>query len=315
MSWFGFPKYVSVAERREKAEKKIQALKKKGQVLHPISLTGRTIASTVWGKGWCKHLESLSDYENRLPRGRMYVRNGSIIDLQINQGTIKAMVQGSHLYNVTITISILAQDKWQNLVSECAGKIGSLIELLQGKFSQNVMEIITNKEKGLFPKSNDIVLNCSCPDYAAMCKHVAAVLYGVGARLDTKPEELFVLRSVDHLKLINTSKAFDALTKSKTSAKQLDENDLSSLFDIEIESSVHDKNVASKKTSKSLVKESNDKKNPKRPIKKLAKKKMVKPIKKSINVIDTLANEGKSENKANPKVKRTTKKQKKGKLL
>jgi uncharacterized Zn finger protein len=228
-----FPRYVSVAERQEEAAQKIKELTKKGKNLNPVIITGRAIANTFWGKAWCKHLESYSDYENRLPRGRGYVRSGSILDLAIDKSVIQALVQGSSLYTVTAEIQPCDAARWQKLISLCSDKIDSLIELLQGKFSKSVMEIITDKSSGLFPDSHEIKFDCSCPDYATMCKHVAAVLYGIGARLDTKPEVLFVLRNVDHVELIHpNSISIVSKTKGSTNIK---EDDLSALFDIDIE--------------------------------------------------------------------------------
>lgn len=239
MGWYRygrFAPYVSVAERKKKAASKIAALKKKGQVVHPVVLEGKTITKTFWGKAWCENLESYSDFENRLPRGRTYVRNGSVIDLQVNRGEIKALVNGSSIYKVKVSISAISNKKWGVIVKECAGKIDSLIELLQGNFSKGVMEIITHREKGLFPHPKEIKLQCSCPDYADMCKHVAAVMYGVGARLDERPEELFLLRQADHTEL--TAKA-STVSLSKVPLTQetqlLDNRDLSTLFGIEIE--------------------------------------------------------------------------------
>lgn len=232
----GFPPYVPVAERRRKAARAAEKLKKKGQIMQPVMLTGRAIANTFWGKAWCDNLESYSDYENRLPRGRTYVRNGSVIDLNVVAGEINAMVSGSSIYKVKITMSPIASDKWKNLVKECAGKIDSLIELLLGKFSKGIMEIITRPEKGLFPHPKEIKLNCSCPDYADMCKHVAAVLYGVGARLDAKPEELFLLRKADHSELISQAGKTTLTQKHATKGSHiLASNDLSALFGIDID--------------------------------------------------------------------------------
>ena len=189
----GFAPYVSVAERRRKAAKKVAALQKKGKTISPVHIEGRTIARTFWGKAWCDNLEAYSDFSNRLPRGRAYVRNGSVIDLQITRGEIVAMVSGSSIYTVKITIRALEQPRWKAVIGHCSGQIDSLVELLQGKFSRGVMEIITCKERGLFPAPKQIAMDCSCPDGAVMCKHVAAVLYGVGARLDESPELFFQL--------------------------------------------------------------------------------------------------------------------------
>ena len=166
------------------------------------SSTAASIAKTFWGKAWCENLESYSDFENRLPRGRTYVRNGSVVHLEIQPGRISALVSGSELYSVEITIASLPDPHWKCVKSQCAGQIGSLVELLQGRLSKSVMDVVTQRGGGLFPKPAEIKMKCSCPDWAGMCKHVAAVMYGVGARLDDKPELLFLLRKVDHLELI-----------------------------------------------------------------------------------------------------------------
>jgi uncharacterized Zn finger protein len=176
--------------------------RKKGQSILPIKIDGRLIAKTFWGKAWCDNLESYSDFENRLPRGRTYVRNGSVVHLEIKSGKISALVSGSELYSVEITISSLPARHWKDIKGRCAGAIGSLVELLRGQLSKSVMDVVTQRGAGLFPKPAEIKMKCSCPDWAGMCKHVAAVMYGVGARLDNQPELLFALRNVDHLELI-----------------------------------------------------------------------------------------------------------------
>ena len=230
-SYGGFPEYVSVAERREQSKALIAKLKKQGRILNPVIIEGRAIAKTFWGKSWCVNLESFSDYESRLPRGRTYARNGSVIDLQIKPGEITAMVSGSSVYDISIKIDALPDTKWKALVKECSGGIESLIELLQGKFSKGVMEIITRKETGMFPKPKEIKLECSCPDYATMCKHVAAALYAVGNRLDESPEELFILRQTNHMDLVdNTQLGIMPVGATETSF----DGDLSALFGIEL---------------------------------------------------------------------------------
>ncbi|NNM58388.1 MAG: hypothetical protein HKM04_01050 [Legionellales bacterium] len=236
MAWYGnFAPYVPVAERKENAAREVATMKKKGKIVNPVVITGRNIASTCWGKAWCMYLETFSDYDNRLPRGRTYVRNGSVIDLQIGSGEIRALVSGSSLYKIKITIAGLADSFWQGIVKQCAGQIDSLIELLQGKFSHAVMEVMTQSETGLFPAPNEIKLSCSCPDYAAMCKHVAAVMYGVGARLDQSPHELFVLRQVDPMQLINQSTVSNWMESADTSIATIQDDDLSALFGIDLQ--------------------------------------------------------------------------------
>jgi uncharacterized Zn finger protein len=240
MSWgyYGFRPYVPVAERRRNAQKEAARLAKKGKVIRPIKIEGRTIASTFWGKAWCDNLESYSDFENRLPRGRTYVRNGSVVHLEVRPGEIEALVSGSELYKVRIQIVPTAQKRWQSLCRECAGGIGSLIELLQGRFSDQVMDILTRKETGLFPSPSEIHMKCSCPDWATMCKHVAAVLYGVGARLDQNPELLFILRSVNHEELISQAAgAADLAAKAAGAVSEIAESEISSVFGIELDKS------------------------------------------------------------------------------
>ena len=197
-------RYVPVAERRAKARREMNKLRKKGRDIQPIEIQGRTIARSFWGKRWCDHLESFSDYANRLPRGRTYVRNGSVCHLAIRTGRIDAIVSGSELYEVTIRIGKLKAAVWKSVKSRCSGQIGSMLELLQGKLSREVMSVVTDRERGLFPKPGEIRFDCSCPDWASMCKHVASVLYGVGSRLDDRPESLFLLRGVDTEELIAT---------------------------------------------------------------------------------------------------------------
>ncbi len=237
MSWYsyGFRPYVPVAERRRKAERAMAKLAKKGQVIKPVQLEGRTIARTFWGKAWCDNLESYMDYANRLPRGRTYVRNGSVVHLDIRPGAIEAAVSGSELYRVTISIAAAAKAKWKRLCHECAGGIGSLVELLQGRFSDHVMAILTRRDTGLFPTPAEIKLQCSCPDWATMCKHVAAVLYGVGARLDHSPELLFTLRSVNHEELITRAANAGDLAGKQAAGPELAESELGAVFGIELD--------------------------------------------------------------------------------
>lgn len=233
---FGWGRYVPVAERRRQAARKVAALRKKGRVVDPVSIEGRTIARTFWGKAWCDHLESYSDYANRLPRGRRYARNGSVIDLQITPGHVAALVSGSSIYEVAIEIKPATKKRWRALSAQCAGKIDSVVELLQGTFSKGVMAILARRDTGLFPSPREIALECSCPDWATLCKHVAAALYGVGARLDHAPEMLFVLRDVDHSDLVAQAGSAALGEMSAPSTGQvLAADGLSDIFGIELE--------------------------------------------------------------------------------
>ncbi len=236
MAWgWGWRPYVSVGQRRAQAFLEMERLRKKGANIQPVTIAGRQIARTFWGRSWCEHLEKFSDYENRLPRGRTYVRNGSVCHLEIKPGKIAAKVSGSDIYDVTINIKALAKAHWKRVRESCAGRVASLLELLQGKLSDHVMGVVTDREKGLFPKPSEISMDCSCPDWAGMCKHVAAVMYGIGARFDEKPELLFFLRGVDHNELISNATAKSVITKTrKTGPRTLDEQRITEVFGIDV---------------------------------------------------------------------------------
>jgi uncharacterized Zn finger protein len=235
LAWYEYRPYVSASERRHSATRELAKRRKKGLAVEPVTIEGRTITRSFWGKAWCDHLESYSDYANRLPRGRTYVRNGSVLHLGVSPGSINALVQGSRLYEVSVNITPLARPRWKGIVDACSGKIDSLVELLRGQLSDGVMRVVTDRDKGLFPAPSQIRLECSCPDWATMCKHVAAVLYGIGARLDERPELLFTLRKVDHLELLAASATAPGRTR-RPDARAVAPSDLGSVFGIEIDS-------------------------------------------------------------------------------
>jgi uncharacterized Zn finger protein len=231
----GWPRYVPVAERRRKAERMAAKLRKEGQILTPVTITGRAIANTFWGKAWCDNIEAYSDYASRLPRGRTYVRNGSVFDLQIARGQVMALVSGSEIYRVALAIKEMPTAKWRSICADCASGIESLIELLQGRLAKGVMERLCRQDGGLFPAPRDIRFTCSCPDHASLCKHVAAVLYSIGARLDAQPELLFRLRGVDENDLVAQIDAPAALAeKGLATDKVLGSDDVSALFGLEM---------------------------------------------------------------------------------
>jgi uncharacterized Zn finger protein len=219
-------------------------------VVSPVILEGRKIATSFWGKAWCDNLEHYSDFANRLPRGRTYVRNGSVIDLQIGAGRIQALVSGSDIYEVEVKVTPVAKARWKSICEDCAGAIDSLVELLQGRFSKGVMERICRQNAGLFPTPKEIALSCSCPDSARLCKHVAAVLYGIGARFDQQPELLFRLHDVNHADLIASAGTGLPLSKTGPSKdKILAEEDLSAIFGLEIDTDAAEKPKPAKKAA------------------------------------------------------------------
>jgi uncharacterized Zn finger protein len=235
VDYWGWKPYVSVAERRRQAAREMQKRRKQGHAISPVIIEGRTIARTFWGKAWCDNLERYSDFANRLPRGRTYVRNGSVIDLQIASGMIDALVSGSEIYKVTVKIAPVSRARWRSICADCAGAIDSLVELLQGRLSKSVMERICRQNTGLFPSPKEIHLSCSCPDWADMCKHVAAVLYGIGARLDEQPELLFRLHEVDQAELIaKAGKELPLAKGTPARSKVLRGEDLAGIFGLEM---------------------------------------------------------------------------------
>jgi uncharacterized Zn finger protein len=233
--YYGFNPYVSVGARRAQAARELAKLQKKGRKISPVAIEGRKIAGTFWGEAWCDNLERYSDFANRLPRGRTYVRNGSVVDLQVGPGSVTALVSGSTMYDVKVTVGPVTPARWSAICKDCSGAIDSLVELLQGRFSKGVMTRLCEEKTGLFPSPKDILFTCSCPDWASMCKHVAAVLYGIGARLDHQPELLFTLRNVDQQDLIANAES-DLSTKGRrpAGAKVLASDDLSEMFGIEM---------------------------------------------------------------------------------
>ncbi len=250
-SGYGWRPYVPVAKRKADATKQMEKMRKKGMDVQPVVIEGRKIAGTFWGEAWCDHLEKFSDYANRLPRGRTYVRNGLVCHLEVKEGEVFAHVSGSSLYKVKVTIQHLSKDKWKRIKDACAGKVGSLIELLQGKLSNSVMSVVTDRTNGLFPLPGEIKLSCSCPDWADMCKHVAAVLYGVGARLDVQPELLFALRGVDHAELVGEGAAASIVSKGRgKTGRALDEASLADVFGIDVAEDAPSTPAPGRKTGK-----------------------------------------------------------------
>jgi uncharacterized Zn finger protein len=235
----GFPEYVPVAERRRKAQASVEKLRKTNPAIAPVVITGKLV-KTWWGKSWNDNLASYSDYANRIGRGRSYVRNGAVLDLQVSAGSVRALVQGSQTrpYQVDIVIQPLSKDTWETITKNCAGKFDSLQELIQGKFPKGLSELFTAKGTGLFPANKEIKLSCSCPDGAYMCKHVASALYGVGARLDEDPTLFFKLRNVNIDELISatvTKTSKDMLEKAKgRSRRVIDASAVSDVFGIDV---------------------------------------------------------------------------------
>ena len=241
MSYWGFPKYVSVAEKKAKAAKKLKELSKKKTNMKPVALEGNALAHTWWGKAWNRNLEQYADYSNRIGRGRSYVRHGAVLDLQVEPGEVIALVQGSGLnpYSVSVKIQTLKKETWQRMKTACEGTLESFQELLAGNFPKALGEIFICKDSGMFPAPREIKFDCSCPDWADMCKHVAAVLYGVGVRLDEDPKLFFRLRDAGIDELIKQAvagKVEKLLEKAgRKSGRIIEDKDIASVFGIDME--------------------------------------------------------------------------------
>jgi len=236
--WFPRADYVRAAQRRQAAAREAAKLARTGRSLAPVRIEGRQIATTFWGKSWCQNLERYSDFANRLPRGRSYVRSGAVIDLSIKPGEAEALVSGTDLYRVVIRVGPVPRPQWKQITRDLSGAIDSVVELLQGKLSTAVMTRLCAPGTGLFPQPQEIQFSCSCPDAASMCKHVAAVLYGIGGRLDIEPSLLFALRRVSEADLVVRTGTIATLIKGtdKSSAlrKTIDEAALAEVFGIDL---------------------------------------------------------------------------------
>lgn len=227
----------TTSELKRKSEASRVSAEKKGKRLEPVVIQGRNIAKSWWGRAWCDNLERYADYESRLDRGKRYVKTGAVIDLSITKGRIQAKVQGSRKtpYKVEIRISPLSEERCQEILQTCGKRVETLEKLLAGDFPEELKELFTQRG-GLFPSSREISFSCSCPDWALMCKHVAAVLYGIGARLDENPSLFFELRGIEMGRFIDVAIAnrVERMLKNagRTSSRTMDERDIRGLFGI-----------------------------------------------------------------------------------
>ncbi|MDR3354667.1 MAG: SWIM zinc finger family protein [Synergistaceae bacterium] len=240
MRW-GHYEYTPVSEKRAAAKMNLERLRKKDPDISPITIEGRKIVTTWWGKAWTENLESYADYANRIGRGRSYVRNGMVLDLKISPGVIGAQVSGSRRnpYVVRIDIDKLPESRWNSIVEQIGRRISNAAELVEGKFPEDLKEIFLRQGSGLFPSPKEIHMECSCPDWAYMCKHIAAVLYGTGTRLDQDPLLFFTLRGIDCSDLLKKSidDKMNSMLKNagKKTARVMDGADIEELFGLKTE--------------------------------------------------------------------------------
>ena len=235
--WSPFPEYVPVAERRARAQRAAKKLAAKGRAMHPVVIEGRTIARSFWGKAWCDNVENYRDFAYRLERGRSYVRSGAVIDLVIEPGAVKALVQGSmrRPYEASIRIDPLPPARWEAIKRKALGKVSSLLDLAAGCVPEELLRAFCDPRDGLFPARGEISFSCSCPDSARLCKHLAAVFYGIGARLDEDPTLFFTLRGIDPGELLSATGAVDALTAAAGDAPEIDASALGDVFGVDFD--------------------------------------------------------------------------------
>ncbi|MDE0519370.1 MAG: hypothetical protein OXH71_01525 [Candidatus Dadabacteria bacterium] len=256
MGYRSWKPQASVSARRAKARRDVAKLRKQGIELHPVEIEGRKIARTFWGRAWCDHLEKFSDYSNRLPRGKSYLRNGLVLNMEISEGEIRAIVSGSDLYMVNVSITPLPPRRWDDIKKRCMGQIGSVLELLQGRLSDNVMGVVTHPKTGLFPRPGEIELDCDCPDWSSLCKHLSAVLYGVGTTLDRQPELLFRLRGVNHEDMVGE----DIPRPENQGGHRRIKDDVGDVFGVDLDSGEgEDSGEAGDRTPRSALKKKSEK--------------------------------------------------------
>ncbi len=193
----------------------------------------RKICQNYWGEAWCRYVSVYDDYGYRLGPGRSYVRAGAVVHLEIEQGKVSAKVLGSSLYEVEIDVSPLDKDSLKEMLSDEVTGISSMVDLLEGKIPDSMSQSLLCPEGGLFPQSTDIKFSCTCTDYATMCKHVGATLYGIGVRFDEDPHLFFHLRGVDPRILVQKGVAENSLQESNSENHQ----ELGELFGIDWEGS------------------------------------------------------------------------------
>ena len=236
MSDDDYATYVSVTERKAKAKKLISILKKKDKNISPVIINSRIkIAHSFWGQAWCKNIESYRDLDYRLEQGRSYVRSGAVVDLRISEKQVRSQVIGSELYKVKIDFNSFPKESWNSFTKKCTSVTDSIVDLLSGKIPDVVSKLITDESIGLFPNPNEIKFDCNCLDYADVCKHIAATLYGIGVHFDKDPNLFFILRGVDPSDLIKKSR--EELTQGTKDT--ISNETMEDLFNIEIGTSTN----------------------------------------------------------------------------
>jgi uncharacterized Zn finger protein len=197
------------------------------------------IGETWWSKRWIGVLESF-DMGARLSRGRSYARNGQVVSIDVQKGVVAAKVQGSQPkpYSIKIELKPLSEKDWDKVTDAMASQAVFAARLLAGEMPPNIEEAFGKANVSLFPTSEkDLITDCSCPDWANPCKHIAAVYYLLAERFDEDPFLIFKLRGRTREEIIgilrekriktmpepNTSKPIETDSSQKAAVVPLEE--------------------------------------------------------------------------------------------
>ena len=194
--------YYEPAEPKE-VKDGIKAKSKKG-----------AIGETWWSKRWIGVLESF-DMGARLGRGRSYARRGQVISIDVQKGVVLSKVQGtrSKPYDIKIQLKPISEDDWEKVTDEMASKAIFAAKLLSSQMPTNIEDAFSKVKISLFPENEeDLKTDCSCPDWANPCKHIAAVYYLLAERFDEDPFLIFMLRGKTKEEIV------DALRKRRVSS-------------------------------------------------------------------------------------------------
>ncbi len=160
-----------------------------------------SFGKTWWGEQWLNSLNNI-DYSNRLPRGATYARKGAVKKISIKGNRIAAKVQGTRVrpYNIDIIMPPFFDPELSNFIKELSRRPAIISKMLNRELDPAVLSLAEQFNLKVFPKQwSDLKMNCSCPDWAVPCKHLASVIYKVSAEIDNNPFLVFSLHNVDLL--------------------------------------------------------------------------------------------------------------------
>ncbi len=211
---------LRAADLERLADARREQLLAAGESLNPVVSRSRKLATRFWGSAWMRHLAVCESGGLCLAPGRTLLRHGCVLDIRVAPGLVSAKVSAEELYEIELRLAPPDEERVEALATLCAGKIDSLLSLLEGRVDEALLQQLCDPDNGLLPDARDWHISCSCPDWSDPCPHAAAAMYALGVLLDSQPELLFTLRSIDSASLLrkpeHTSDAFDAATLSAT---------------------------------------------------------------------------------------------------